>query len=45
MEYITKLLVDYGLETRTAGYLANVIMILLITGLSMVANFITKKSY
>ncbi|MEK3734268.1 MULTISPECIES: mechanosensitive ion channel family protein [Paenibacillus] len=43
MEYITKLLVDYGLETRTAGYLANVIMILLITGLSMVANFITKK--
>lgn len=43
MDLIKESLIGYGLTASTAGYLANVGMILCITVLCVVANFIAKK--
>lgn len=43
MDYIKELLSRYGVEAPAAVYFANIIMIMFIIGLSMAANFITKK--
>lgn len=43
MELVNGLLIEYGVHPNTAIYLANLIMILFIAGLSILANFIAKK--
>ncbi|MBD2872822.1 mechanosensitive ion channel family protein [Paenibacillus arenilitoris] len=43
MEFINKLLTDFGVQEDLAFYLTNVIMIIGISALSIAANFITKK--
>ncbi len=43
MEFIKQLLVDQGISSQLADYLANMIVILLIVGLSVAANFVAKK--
>ncbi|WP_102346280.1 mechanosensitive ion channel family protein [Bacillus sp. Marseille-P3661] len=43
MEFITNLLLDYGLAPNVVRYLSSVIMLLFIAFICIVANFITKK--
>ncbi|SHE14928.1 Miniconductance mechanosensitive channel [Chlamydia abortus] len=43
MEFINNLLVELGIQADTAVYLSNAIMIVGISALSILANFITKK--
>ncbi|OXS59351.1 mechanosensitive ion channel protein MscS [Cohnella sp. CIP 111063] len=43
MDFIKQLLVEQGVSSQIAVYLANMIVILLIVGVSVVANFVTKK--
>ncbi|MCT2535411.1 mechanosensitive ion channel family protein [Aquibacillus koreensis] len=43
MKYIEDWLVQYDMSATWAGYLANIIMILLIGIICIIANFITKK--
>src|SRR5690554_2007967 len=43
MESISKVLEGYGLQENVVEYLSPIIMVLFIIGVSMLANFITKK--
>lgn len=43
MKTINELLMKYGIAADTAIYLANIVMIVLIIGVSVLANYITKK--
>ncbi|SES25188.1 mechanosensitive ion channel family protein [Psychrobacillus sp. OK032] len=43
MNYITNLLLSFGMDSTLVGYLSIIIMLLLIMIICIVANFITKK--
>ncbi|WP_373232439.1 mechanosensitive ion channel family protein [Cohnella sp.] len=43
MEFIKQLLIEQGITSQIAVYLANVIVVMLLVGLSALANLVTKK--
>lgn len=43
MDFLEELFIEYGLSDMVASYIASAIMVLFVTGLSIIANYVAKK--